>query len=209
MIQFVPWFIEEFIEPRRRARPKERPPQQLPDAGRASSSASVRHRKEGGGQLGYKEKAAVAVLRMLYRLAGPLRFLKQLSTRKDFAYWVGLALGENDPSTRVKYCSRALELNPGYEPAWGLKAITLLGLQRYEEAMGCFDRVLEIRPHATAWHQKGLCCYHLKRHAEAVACFDKALAARADTNHQLFDEAARHRELAEEALRQQGAAERG
>ncbi len=52
-----------------------------------------------------------------------------------------------------------------------------------------------------AWYRKGLCCYHLGHHAEAIACFDKALAVCADKDRQLFNEASRHRELAEEALR--------
>ena len=72
--------------------------------------------------------------------------------------------------------------------------------KRYEEAVPCFDKVLEMRPNSVAWYRKGLCCYHLERHEEAIACFDKTLAACADKDRQLFEEASRHRKLAEEAL---------
>lgn len=88
--------------------------------------------------------------------------------------------------------------------AWGLKAITLLGLQRYEEAIPCFDKVLELRPNAAAWCWKGTCCHRLGRYQEAVGCFGKALATCAAKDRQLFDEASRQKKLAEEALRSRG-----
>jgi tetratricopeptide (TPR) repeat protein len=96
-------------------------------------------------------------------------------------------------------------LNPAYEPAWGLKANTLLELKRYEEAVPCFNKVLEMRPNSMAWYRKGLCCYHLKRYEEAVACFDKTLTACAGKDQQLFAEASRHKRAAEEEWQRQGA----
>jgi tetratricopeptide (TPR) repeat protein len=205
LIQIGPWFIDEFIEPRRLARAKEKHPPHLPPAGPPHSSVSAHHARKGS-RFGFKDKAAVALLRITDRLAGSLGFLRRLFSRKDFGYWVGLAIIENDPNAKVKYCSKALELKPEYEPAWGMKAITLLRLQRYDEALGCFDKVLQMHPSAMAWHQRGLCCYHLDRHEEAVTCFDKALAACSDQNPELFDDATRHKQLAEDAWRQQGIA---
>ena len=115
-----------------------------------------------------------------------------------------MALSENDPGKKVKCLSNALALNPDYEPAWGLKAIALVELKRYEEATACFDRVLAIHADPIAWCKKGLCCYHLGKYQAAVACFDETLAG-AGKDHELFDEAASHKKLAEEALRQQTA----
>ncbi len=196
IIQFVPWFIETFVEPRQLARPKRKP--QPDDTDQVSSS--VPRREEGGIAVGYKEKVAFAALAATSGLMELLGLPKKLLTRKDFTYWVGSALGETDPEKKVKYCSRALQLNPSYEPAWGLRANSLLELKRYEEAVPCFDKVLEMRPNSMAWYRKGLCCYHLGQHEEAIACFDKALAAFADKDRQLFDDASRHRKLAKEAL---------
>jgi hypothetical protein len=201
LVQVVPWFIEQFIEPRRLARSKENPPRRSGDAGLTGPSAAGHRARTGGGRIGLGEKTTIAMLRMTGRLAGPLGALGRLLVRKDLSYWVGLSLEASDPSAKVKYCSKALRLDPGYEPAWGLKALSLLQLQRYEEAIGCFDKVLELRPHATAWYKKGLCCFHLKRHQDALACFDKALAACHDGNPRLLDEVAGHKRLAEEALR--------
>ena len=78
--------------------------------------------------------------------------------------------------------------------------MTLLDLKRYEEAVPCFDKVLDMHPNSLAWHSKGLCCYHMQRHREAIACFDKALAACAGKDRRLADEAAHHKKLAQEAL---------
>lgn len=198
LIQVGPWFIETFVEPRQLARPKKNPNRQ--SDGRASSSVPASQPANGGTKVAHKERVPVAALGATSRRTDLLGSLKNLLTRKDFTYWVRSALGETDPDKRVKCCSRALRLNPGYEPAWGLTANALLELKRYEEAVPCFDKVLEMRPNSVAWYRKGLCCYHLERHEEAIACFDKTLAACADKDRQLFEEASRHRKLAEEAL---------
>jgi len=192
LIQFVPWFMETFVEPRQLARARRQP---RPDDQPTSS-----HRKESITQVGFKDEVAFTVLGATSRLTDLFGSLKGLFTRRDFAYWVASALGETDPDRKVKACSRALQLNPAYEPAWGMKANTLLELRRYEEAVPCFDKVLEMRPNSMAWYRKGLCCYHLGHHEEAIACFDKSLAGCADTDRQLFDDTSRHRKLAEEAL---------
>ena len=198
LIQVVPWFIETFVEPRRYAQPRERYASRRDDRNAARSSASI-HRHEGV-RIGFGEKIGSALLGAAFRLARLSGILKRPFTRRDFAYWVGLALVESDPEKKVNYCSRALQLSPNYEPAWGLKALTLLDLKRYEEAVPCFDKVLDMRPNSLAWHSKGLCCYHMQRHREAIACFDKALAACAGKDRRLADEAAHHKKLAQEAL---------
>jgi tetratricopeptide (TPR) repeat protein len=196
IIQLWFWFSETFVEPRQIARLKEQPRRGHDDAAPASSSAH--HREKNSFGLG--ERILIAVWRMTNPLAGLWEFLKRLFTRKDYTYWVGLALGEGDPEKKVTFCSKAVRLNPGYEPAWGLKALTLLDLKKYEQAIPCLDKVLELRPSATAWCRKGLCCYHLGRYSEAIACFDKALVGRADKDRQLFDEGTRYRKLAAQAL---------
>lgn len=195
IIQFVSWFMETFVEPRQLARPKRKPQPQ--PARTDHTPVPVSHRADGGAQVRHKASTVLVAESRRTSLRG---LLKKLLARKDFTYWVGSALGESDPDKKVKCCSRALRLNPAYEPAWGLKANTLLELKRYEEAVPCFDKVLEMRPSSVAWYRKGLCRYHLGQHEEAIACFDKALAACADKDRQLFDDASRHRELAQKAL---------
>ena len=200
MIQFVHWFIENFVEPRRIARPEKKSKPQ-PDYTKSSSlSPSVSNHKEVSTEVGRKGKVAIATLPAASQPTGLLEFLKRLFKRKDFTYWVGSALGEIDNDKRVTYCSKALRLNPGYEPAWGLKANSLLELKRYEEAVPCFDKVLEMRPHSMAWYKKGLCCYNLRRHEEAINCFDKALVACAAKDRQLSEEISRYKKLAKEAM---------
>jgi tetratricopeptide (TPR) repeat protein len=100
----------------------------------------------------------------------------------------------------VKYYSRALKLDPSYEPGWILKAAALIQLTRFAEAIVCYDHVLETCPNATTWFKKGICCHHLKRSEEAISCFDKALAVCEVEDHQLFEEISRHRKAVEEEL---------
>ncbi len=200
IIQFMHWFIENFVEPRRLARPEKKLKPQSDNTNSASLSPSVSNRKEVGTDVGQKGKVVLPALTATSRPTGLLELLKRLFKRKDFTYWVGFALGETDHDKRVTYCSKALRLNPDYEPAWGLKANSLLELKRYEEAIPCFDKVLEMRPRSTAWYKKGLCCYHLRRYDEAISCFDKALAACADKDRQLADGISRYKKLTEEAI---------
>ena len=52
----------------------------------------------------------------------------------------------------------------------------LLCMGKYEEALQCYDRLLEISPSSKkALGYKGLALFKLKRHAEASQCYEKAL----------------------------------
>lgn len=198
IIQVISWFMEESIPAGREPnRAREKPPPRHHDSTTAVAAASVNHRPSPS------PKRPLVLAVPLPSFHWLVEFLRRLVFRRRFQYWVEAALGETNLDKRVKYCSKALRLNPAYEPAWGLKANTLLELKRCEEAVPCFDKVLEIRPNSMAWFRKGLCCYHLKRYEEAVACFDKALASCAGKDQQLFDEASHHKKAAEEEWQQQ------
>lgn len=52
----------------------------------------------------------------------------------------------------------------------------LLCMERYEEALVCYDKILEISPSSKrAAGYKGLALFKLKRHAEASQCYERAL----------------------------------
>ena len=51
-----------------------------------------------------------------------------------------------------------------------------MNLDRYDEAVQCYDRALEIDPgYARAWNIKGIALMNLDRYDEAVQCYDRAL----------------------------------
>ncbi|SMH71415.1 tetratricopeptide repeat protein [Candidatus Nitrosotalea okcheonensis] len=53
----------------------------------------------------------------------------------------------------------------------------LLCMGKYEEALQCYDRILEISPSSKrAEGYKGLALFKLKRHAEASQCYERALS---------------------------------
>jgi serine/threonine protein kinase len=59
---------------------------------------------------------------------------------------------------------------------WNNKGGSLNELGRYEEAIGCCDKALEIDPrNAGAWGNKGNALGALGRHEEAIGCYDKVL----------------------------------
>ena len=59
---------------------------------------------------------------------------------------------------------------------WSNKGLSLLALERLEEAIECCDRALDIDPRlAMAWSNKGTSLANLGRHEEAIECCDRAL----------------------------------
>jgi tetratricopeptide (TPR) repeat protein len=56
------------------------------------------------------------------------------------------------------------------------KGIALYNLGRYEEAIVCYDKLLEINPKdVDALYNKGVALSDLGRYGEAIVCYDKLL----------------------------------
>ena len=59
---------------------------------------------------------------------------------------------------------------------WNNKGMSLRNLGRYQEALACCDRAIEINPHdEMAWYNKGAALGNLGRYQEAIACYDRAI----------------------------------
>ena len=68
---------------------------------------------------------------------------------KDADEWnnKGLALhnlGKYDEA--IKYCDKAIEINPNFAWAWINKGNALFELGKYDEAVKCYDKAIEIDP---------------------------------------------------------------
>ncbi len=207
IVQFVFWFFEDSFGSRRAQRRRQeelRAEHHGPQT--AGQPHSGIHRKEAHERVRYPNRLALAlaIFSPAHWLAELADGLKVLFSRGSYDSWVGRALRETDPRKKVADLSKALALNPGYEPAWGLKANTLLKMERYAEALECFEKVLELQPSATGWYKKGLCCYHLKRREAALECFRRAMASCQEGTADWLKDAAKKKDLLEEELRHQG-----
>jgi tetratricopeptide (TPR) repeat protein len=59
---------------------------------------------------------------------------------------------------------------------WSNKGISFAALKRYEEALDCYDRALQIDPQSpVVWDNKGNALLNLGRYTESLDCYDKAL----------------------------------
>ena len=68
------------------------------------------------------------------------------------------------------------ENNPDYDIPWYSKGAALISLGRFEEAIECLDRAIEINPmNEVTWNNKGNALSRLGRHREAIDCYDRAL----------------------------------
>ena len=202
------WMKGLFVEAGARRPHKTSPERRRPRSGTRSRESADSRAADGDGRSASPRPVAVpAAARRAHPLAALAGWARGLVAGKNYEYWVGIALREDDPLKKVKYCTKALELNPTYTPVLGLKASTLLETQRYAEALACFDQLLELHPTALSWYEKGLCCYHLKRLDDAIQAFRQALAG-CDQDRQLSAEILKRKKIAEEELRLPGAESR-
>ena len=60
--------------------------------------------------------------------------------------------------------------------AWNNEGKALYEQKRYDEAIQCFNKAIELNPsYELAWNNKGTALYMLKRYKEAIKCFDEVL----------------------------------
>lgn len=137
----------------------------------------------------------------LLRWSNWLGSLRALSVGKGYDYWVACALAEEDRRLRVRYLSKALQANPAYQPAWGMKGHALFELGQYDEAIACFDRSLALHPSALVWYRRGLCFQQKGDASESLRCFGKALEECGAADRPLMEEIARMKSRVEEQLR--------
>lgn len=197
-LEFWHWLLDNFTDPdspRRRRSPYRR----------RDRLAVERERQANTVRNSSSHTARIPMGAMMASRFHPLapfaHLARKLVAGKHFDYWVRCALEESNPTKKVTYCSKAVELNPTYVPAWGLKGTTLLEMAQYAQAAECFEKVLALAPSPLAWYRNGLCLYHLRRFDEAIQCFNKTLATCASTDRTLSDDAARHKALAQTELR--------
>ena len=58
---------------------------------------------------------------------------------------------------------------------WNNKGLALNSLGRYDEAIKCYDKAIEIDPNdADAWNNKGLALNSLGNNDEAKKCYDRS-----------------------------------
>ncbi|MFQ6050093.1 MAG: MBL fold metallo-hydrolase [Candidatus Hydrothermarchaeota archaeon] len=82
---------------------------------------------------------------------------------------------KNLPHEAIFCLNKALEKDANNIQALGLKGSCLTEIGRNEEAIECFDKILEIRKDEGAFYSKGMALIKLKRHEEALESFDEAL----------------------------------
>ena len=60
--------------------------------------------------------------------------------------------------------------------AWNSKALSLYNMQKYQDAISCYDKVIEIDAgNIDAWNDKGRSLYNMQKSQDAISCYDKAL----------------------------------
>ncbi len=70
----------------------------------------------------------------------------------------------------------SIEIDSNDADAYYKKGLSLSTVEKYAEAIECYDKALEINPqNADAYYKKGLSLYYLGNNDEAIECYDTAL----------------------------------
>jgi tetratricopeptide (TPR) repeat protein len=111
-------------------------------------------------------------------------------------------LAKHDYANAIISFSMALEKKENHVDAYAKKGYALSYLKRYDEAIECFDKAIEIDPnyadawlgkhneaihyydkaieispkYKSAWHGKAFALVNLGKHDEAIECFDKLIS---------------------------------
>lgn len=65
---------------------------------------------------------------------------------------------------------------PDSDEIYNNKCLTLINLNRFNEAIECYDKALKINPNnVKAWNNKAFALHNLNRLDEAIECYDKSL----------------------------------
>lgn len=84
---------------------------------------------------------------------------------------------ENSDFLRAKeYYQKAIEVKPLFALAWNNLCMSLIRINKNQEALAVIERYLELEPQdVRAWHIKGMVLDRLERYEEALIAFDRAL----------------------------------
>lgn len=112
-------------------------------------------------------EAEELILRALKARPGNLPALRSLAQ-------VQLCLGKHELALETN--ARIIERDMAAPAAWADKAISLIALKRYDEALVSLDRALALKSdHVNALNNRGVVLMQLGRHAESLASLDRAL----------------------------------
>lgn len=84
---------------------------------------------------------------------------------------------ENSDFLRAKeYYQKAIEVKPLFALAWNNLCMSLIRINKNQEALAAIERYLELEPQdVRAWHIKGMILDRLERYEEALTAFDRSL----------------------------------
>lgn len=85
---------------------------------------------------------------------------------------------------------QALQLQPDWAVAWGMRGRTLQLAKRYEDALKSVDRAIELQSDQVCfWIERGVILGELQRYEEAIAACDQALTLQPDNGYAWYNRA--------------------
>ena len=145
IVKFVAWFFEDRWGSHRRQRslPEPKAPHDKAQGAGQPRFGQPSQGKSGTGPLPQPARLGAGDPQSGPLDRGDVRRLEGPVLPRQLRLLGRPCLAQTDPRKKVADLSKALALNPSYEPAWGLKGNTLLGMERYAEALECFEKALE------------------------------------------------------------------
>jgi tetratricopeptide (TPR) repeat protein len=109
--------------------------------------------------------------------------------------------GNNEEA--IRSCELALELDDNHSDSLYCKGLCHYNIDQYDEAIHCFDKVIENIGSENALYYKALSCYYSSREDEAITISEQAIAqeiSHKDRFHGIIGDVYRGREMTAEAI---------
>ena len=91
--------------------------------------------------------------------------------------WLESAFDTTGQVQVVNHFTNAIKKDEKNTTAWFYKAHALGILKKYEEALECYERLLNLDgKNAFAWYYKGSIFHSMRRYEESLECYEKAVA---------------------------------
>ncbi|MFC1501424.1 tetratricopeptide repeat protein [Elusimicrobiota bacterium] len=122
-----------------------------------------------------------------------INIMKISSAKPVFWTMIGLSAGfaskvnKNFLKQTIKYCKKALEMNPKESQIWEILGIAYYKQKNYEEAINCFQKAIEINPkYVHFWNHIGEAYQGKGNNKKAIEYYQKALEINPSDKNALF-----------------------
>ncbi|MGD2249182.1 MAG: tetratricopeptide repeat protein [Candidatus Methanofastidiosia archaeon] len=115
-----------------------------------------------------RDDSVISILELLRNIT-----FKDMKKIKEI---MSLICSTDDLNTKLILCNQGIRINSTVASLWAYKGETLYYLKRYEEALSCYEKAIQlVQDSGVLWYNRGIILKSLGKMQYALVSFDKAL----------------------------------